>query len=54
MFDLTANLALLELGKNILAVEVHNVNLTSSDFSFMPRVPSDPVPERMIQIALEP
>lgn len=44
-FDLTSHLSLLTTGKNVLAIEVHNKHLSSSDLSLVPAleaVPGEP------------
>ncbi|MCZ6796195.1 MAG: hypothetical protein O7J95_21500 [Planctomycetota bacterium] len=43
-FDISADRNLLEDGDNLLAVEGHNVTLSSSDFSFIPRLVADGCP----------
>ncbi|MCI0536061.1 MAG: DUF1800 domain-containing protein, partial [Verrucomicrobiales bacterium] len=37
-FDVTASKALLRAGPNVLAIQAHNVNLTSSDLSLIPEL----------------
>ena len=39
-FDLSTKKSLLHVGENVLAAQVHNVNLTSSDLSFIPELVS--------------